>query len=69
MYDRSRGIDRVVEHSGERTKKQTGGSSASVDVTASIYAGETRMAWILGDKMTSAFSRDMLCISRSLVEG
>lgn len=30
-----------------------------VGVTATTFAGETRMAWILGEKMTSVLSRDM----------
>ena len=59
MCDRPRGSGWVVRRSSERTKKQAGGSNASVGVTASIFAGETRMAWISGEKMTSAFSMDI----------
>jgi hypothetical protein len=61
--------DAVVGRSGERTKKQAGGSNASVGVTASTFTGETRMAWILGEKITPAFYRNILGINRSLVEG
>lgn len=55
MYDRTRGSGWLVQHSRKRTKKQAGGNNASVGVTASTFAGETRMAWILGGKMTSSF--------------